>query len=399
MNILYHHRTQGGGAEGVHIREVVGALRALGHNVGVVSPPGVDPMIPPASHGSKDSKKVPSLKKRIIQALPQVIFEALEIGYNIYAARKLKQILSSTPKIDLIYERYAFFCQAGVRIARKFGIPLILEVNEISGIKRQRAQSLVGLCRRFEQETFAQAQAIIVVSEFLKQQLIERGVVSEKIQVIPNAVNPDDFDMNLDTATLKQRYNLLGKTVITFVGMFSHWDRLDQLIEGFAQIYQQAPETHLMVVGEGIQRPDLEQQAERLNVRAHITFSGEVHRKDIPRYIGASDICVLYGSNPFGSPIALFEYMIMGKAVVVPGYEPIAAIVAHNQNGKLFVPDNLSQFVSEVIHLVQSSDERRKLGQNAREKILRSHLWKNNAQAVLEIYARIQGQKIKGIQR
>ena len=43
MNILYHHRTQGKGGEGVHIRGVINGLRKLGHNVLIISPPGVDP--------------------------------------------------------------------------------------------------------------------------------------------------------------------------------------------------------------------------------------------------------------------------------------------------------------------------------------------------------------------
>jgi glycosyltransferase involved in cell wall biosynthesis len=393
MNILYHHRTQGAGAEGVHIREVVRALRNMGQHVEVISPPGVDPMIPPAGRASPGRKF--SLKKRLIRALPQIVFEGMEIAYNIYAARRLRAILNGPRRMDFIYERYAFFCYAGARAARGFDVPLILEVNEISGIKRQRGQAMVGLCRRIEHKIFDQAQALIVVSEFLKQRMMERGVPAEKVHVIPNAVNPDEFDIDIETTAIKQRHNLHGRTIVTFVGMFSHWDKLDQLMEGFARIHQQAPETHLLLVGEGIQRPDLERQAERLRIRDHLTFTGEVPRREIPRYIGSSDICVLYGSNPFGSPIALFEYMIMGKPVVVPQYEPIAAIVNHDQNGKLFVPDNLDQFVARVVELVHSPDERRILGKNARDKILRSHLWKNNAEAVLEIYARDQEQKMK----
>ena len=44
LNILYHHRTQGRGAEGVHIVSIVHALEKLGHRVTVLSPSGVDPL-------------------------------------------------------------------------------------------------------------------------------------------------------------------------------------------------------------------------------------------------------------------------------------------------------------------------------------------------------------------
>ena len=76
MKILYHHRTQGGGAEGVHIREIVTAFRSLGHEVNLISPPGVDPFSVDHTQKSEKSTKV-SLLKKFILALPQIVFEFL----------------------------------------------------------------------------------------------------------------------------------------------------------------------------------------------------------------------------------------------------------------------------------------------------------------------------------
>ena len=59
-------------------------------------------------------------------------------------------------------------------------------------------------------------------------------------------------------------------------------------------------------------------------------------RDDVPAYIDAMDICVLPDSNAFGSPIALFEFMAMGKPCVVPDLGPMRDVIEDNATGIMF---------------------------------------------------------------
>ncbi|MDE2010538.1 MAG: glycosyltransferase family 4 protein, partial [Candidatus Omnitrophica bacterium] len=106
---------------------------------------------------------------------------------------------------------------------------------------------------------------------------------------------------------------------------------------------------------------------------------------DIPSIIGASDICLLAGSNPFGSPIALFEYMAMGKPVVAPRYQPIESIVDDGQDGLLFEPVDDGQFMKMLIELLQDKEKRTRLGRQARQKIEKEYTWENNARKILKL--------------
>ena len=85
LKILYHHRTQGRGAEGQHIRCMVEALRALGHEVRVVSPPGIDPMqtvqSAPARAAASGERGAQSLMSWISRRLPDFLFEIAEISF------------------------------------------------------------------------------------------------------------------------------------------------------------------------------------------------------------------------------------------------------------------------------------------------------------------------------
>ena len=145
LKILYHHRTQGRGAEGLHISRIVESFREMGHEVVVVSPPGVDPLMPKAepsgARGASSGSRLPSLWRWVARNLPGFMFEIAEIIYNIPTYVRLRRILA-IGKFDLVYERYAFFLLAGMLLARRFDVPFVLEANEVSGIElRTRKQS------------------------------------------------------------------------------------------------------------------------------------------------------------------------------------------------------------------------------------------------------------------
>ena len=95
LNILYHHRTQGRGAEGVHISSIVRSLEELGHTVTVLSPPGIDPMEnagnAPIDKSDVSTKGVNSIWKFISKNIPNFLFEIIEIAYNIPSSVRLEK--------------------------------------------------------------------------------------------------------------------------------------------------------------------------------------------------------------------------------------------------------------------------------------------------------------------
>lgn len=386
LNILYHHRTQGIGAEGVHIREIIKSWLETGHCVDVLSPPGVDPFKDDQSQNlsTPKSNKV-SFRNRLVWALPQFLFEILELGYNFWAYPKIKKALKFK-KYDFVYERYSFFSNAAAKACRKFNVPLILEVNEICGIKRQRKQTFVQLCEKNERKVFQQASLIIVVSDFLKQQIIEKGIDEAKIVVIPNGVNANHFDLDVQVTDLQEKYHLKNRLVIEFVGMFSVWDSLSDLLQCFAKIHKKYPQVYLILVGDGLERPRLESLTKELKIQDDVLFAGKVSRRDIPKWIKLADICTLSDSNPFGSPIAMFECMVMEKVVVVPDYSPITRVVTHGEDSLVFEPKNWDQYVDCLCELIADQEKRKRLSLNARKKILAEFLWANNAAKVIELF-------------
>ncbi|MFH1678408.1 MAG: glycosyltransferase family 4 protein [Candidatus Omnitrophota bacterium] len=384
MKILYHHRTQAKGAEGVHIREVVKALRETGDEVFIVSPPGIDVFEEDVSV-SRQGTILSRLWKYISRYFPQIGFEILELCYNLTAHKNIKAVLEKE-KIDFIYERCAFFLWAGAYLAKKYGIPIILEVNEVSGIKRNRPQILKGLIKKIEKQVFTKADAVIAVSSFLKKRIESMGIVSDKIYLIPNAVNIKQFNSDIQGKQVRSEFGLDGKIVLGFVGCFSWWDNLIFLGQAFSDLLKRQPNLHLLLIGDGDAGSELAGFVKQEKLEESITLNDRVPRSRIPEFIAAMDICLIPHSNPFGSPIVLFEYMAMAKPVVAPDLGPIEDVISHNSNGLLFKLNDAETFKQAILELAEDRERRISIGSQAREVVLKRHLWRHNAKRIIEIY-------------
>lgn len=392
MNIVYHHRTQAKGAEGVHIREIVKALKGLNNRVYIASPPGVDISEENLSDtGVKRKLRIATLWKFLARHLPQFLFELLEIVYNFSAMSMLDNFIK-TKDIDFVYERNAFFCWAGVAIARKHKIPIILEVNEISGIKRVRGLLLGFIAHRIERRNFIDASAIVVVSPFLKRQIAARGINEDKIYVVPNGVNLVDFTIHEDkNQVIIKEFDLENKIVLGFVGSFVPWHNFDFLIKSFKQILDLSPKKDivLMLVGDGAQRKYIQKLSRDLGIEKRVIFTGLIKHQDISKYINLMDICIIPHSNEYRSPIKLFEYMAMAKPVIAPDLEPIRAVIADGENGLLFQQGDVADFSSAVISIVSDKEKIKSIGNNARQTIVDNYTWEKNARLVIEIYKKM----------
>lgn len=378
MRILYHFRTRGTGAEAVHIAGIANALGALGHEVVFSSPTGVDPRSTAGQSPYRDQGN-PGLLSRISRKCPGWIFELLEMGYNFASFFRNRRMLNKG-QFDLIYERHAFFLCSSAFL----GLPLVLEVNELVGDKRVRAQPVFSFLARWsDQLIFRKAELIVVVSPHLKRRIEERGVPGEKILVLPNAVNAQEFEHLADARSVREQFHLQGKTVIGFIGWFVEWHRLDRLVEVFARLAANRDDLVFMLVGEGQLHQALLTQARQLGVDQKVLFAGSAPHSKIPEFIAAMDICVVPHSNEYRSPIKLFEYMGQSKAVIAPRLEPIEMIIEDGRNGLLFESESAESFSSQLERLIGDSQLRESLGGRARKDVLEKHTWLNNAQRLL----------------
>ncbi len=395
LRILYHHRTMGRGAEGLHIRHIVEAFEALGHEVDILSPPGIDPRrdagSSPVDMTKVKTRGMMSFWKTISMHTPQFCFELIELCYNLWALPKLLTAHRRRP-YDFVYERHAMFLMAGTWFSRLSKVPLFLEVNEVSGPKRARSQAFRGLAGTVERFVFSRATRVFTVSSFLENKIAERIGSHDSLQVVPNAIHPRDYEQSFSGKEVREKLGLNGKIVLGFAGWFSEWDRLDFLIETFAQLRMETgrEDLHLMLVGDGPVVPQAREQARRLDIENFILFTGPIPRSEVLDYLDAIDIAVLPSSNEFGSPMVLFELLALGKAVAAPALMPILDVIDDGTNGLIFQPLSSSELLQAMKTLVADEEKRAAMGRMARERVLQRHTWEANVRLILNHYGMLE---------
>ncbi len=378
MTILFHFRTQGTGAEGVHLAGMAAAFERLGHRVIFSSPTGVDPRTSAGANPFADKER--GFLARLAAKAPAFFFELLEIGYNLVAGARVQAALHRH-RCDCIYERYAFFLCVTALLAARRNVPLIVEVNELAGDERIRAKPwLLPLAHLADRITFQRARLIVVVSPHLRRRVAEMGIAEEKIVVLPNAVSEETLGAPADGAAIRARHGCEDAVVIGFVGWFVIWHQLELLIAEFAEL---PIRTRLLLVGEGPQQAAIAVQIAALGIERRVIFAGAVPHSEIPDHIAAMDICIVPHSNEYRSPIKLFEYMARGRAVVAPRTEPIAEIIRHGENGLLFTLGDAEDLRTQLAALLADRGLRERLGRQARADVEARHTWTQNARTVV----------------
>ncbi|QWT21710.1 glycosyltransferase [Bacillus sp. NP157] len=382
MNILYHHRTRGRHVEGVHIRGIVNALRALGHSVTVMSFPGADPEheVPEATGAAPRKGRLAG----VVTRLPGVVFELFEIAYNLVTQFRMSRTLRVAP--DLIYERYSLFLFATVWMARRRGIPIVLEINDSALVQRVRPLTMKALARRVEAWCFRQATGLVFISTYFRDHAREAyGDIAPSV-VSPNAVDVASFEPgDFDRDALRAARGLTGRTVCGHMGAFAPWHGVDKFIESVATRLDEAPSLALLFVGDGRMLPAIRERVADLGLADRILLPGRVPHTEIASWIACMDYAVLPDSNEYGSPMKLFEQMCMGVAVVSPDYAPCAEVITDGVTGWLFPRGDAAACVQRVLDLADRGDECRRIGAAAREYIVRERQWRNNAEDLLTL--------------
>jgi glycosyltransferase involved in cell wall biosynthesis len=372
----------------MHISSLVQALRSEGNEVTILSPPGVDPTrtagLMPFLRKADRTRGFQRIWKYISCECPQFAFELFELLYNLFLPFRLLPLLWRQSDA-VLYERHAYFMFMGVLLGKWFRHPVVLEVNELAGFKRARGLIMERLARGVDAWVFSRADHILCVSRVLADEVQKRGANPERVHVLPNAIDPARFQSSDAEQSVRARLGLEDSLVIGHVGLFYRWDRLDILIEIAKRIRVLHPEMKVLLVGDGPEMKNLKQTARTSGMESAVVFSGPVPRDDVPGYIDAMDICVLPDSNAFGSPIALFEFMAMGKPCVVPDLGPMRDVIEQNATGVMFPHTEYEALEKALLRLVEDPVLQIQLGARAKRVVFERHTWAANARFVVRL--------------
>jgi len=375
VKILYHHRTASKDGQDVHIEEMVAAMRRQGHEVMVVAPG-----MPAAARFGHDG----GLVARIKRVLPAALYELLELGYSIYAYGKLKRACDTFGP-DVLYERYSLFFLAGLWLKRRRGLPYLLEINSPLALERAThgGLKLKALANWAERAVWRGADMVFPVTGVLADFVRGAGVAESRIMVVPNGINRQRFPVATDSRDIRAELGLTDKVVLGFVGFIRQWHRLPQVLDAMAAM-ENRDQLHFLIVGDGPGSAEVEAHARQIGMADQVSRVGLVERDRVAAYVSAFDIALNPKVESYASPLKLFEYMGLGRAIIAPDQANIREVLVDGENALLFDPDDPAHFRSRIMRLCGDAPLRRRLGEAASRSIEdKGYTWDNNAHRVL----------------
>ncbi|WP_299167684.1 glycosyltransferase [uncultured Arthrobacter sp.] len=270
--------------------------------------------------------------------------------------------------------------------ARRLGIPFSYEVRGLWEITESSTRAGFATTDRFLQartlETLVAANADVVfaINEQVREELVARGVALESIELLPNAVDPDQFSpLPPHLETFKRLGLKKEQFVVGYAGSMVHYEGLDVLLRAMCHLSDTAA-IRVVLVGDGAAASELKQLARDLGVSDKVDFVGRVAAERIPEYISCFDAVIcprrsLEVTNMV-TPLKPLEAMAAGRPVIASDLPPLRALVGDSgARGFLFSPDDPESLAKCILHVAENEELSSTAARRARKWIVERRTW------------------------
>lgn len=235
---------------------------------------------------------------------------------------------------------------------------------------------------------FRMPSALLANSRAAAQSASALGRLSRRVRFLPNAIDLAAFDRQMDSADSEPAK--IGPRVIT-VGRLVRAKRQDRFLRALTYVRERNPEVRGVVIGSGPMRPELEALASRLGlIPDGVQFLGRCD--NVAALLRQAEIFVLT-SDYEGFPNVLLEAMAARLPVVTTSAGDSAAVVQDDQTGYVVGPEDLQGLTDRIICLADSSELRRRLGEEGRKRVEEHYGFEHLPKRLLAIYREIAVEK------
>jgi len=235
-----------------------------------------------------------------------------------------------------------------LRASRRHAIPMVYEVRALW----EDAGAVHGTHSRISLRY--RADAVTTICEGLRAEMVARGVPSQKITVIPNAVDRGTFSGPVDPdRALAVSLGLDGKTVLAFFGSFYSYEGLSLLLRAVPELQRRQPDIAVLLVGGGPEEDRLRATARELGLGNALVFVGRVSQGEIRRYYDLVDLFVFPRISArlteLVTPLKPLEAMAQERIVVASSVGGHRELIRDRETGYLFQPDDPHSLAESVL--------------------------------------------------
>ena len=233
------------------------------------------------------------------------------------------------------------------------------------------------------------ADCIWVVVEENRERLIDKGIKESKIRVVsnvPELAQPGIINNNLPYQKPKTCFRMI------YIGLLDIFRDLTLILRSIPYILEEGTNIELTIVGDGTEKPMLENLAKKLEIEDFVEFKGWIKSRFIPNFIKESEVGLIpHAVNELTQttiPNKLFGYMMFGLPVLATDMKPVKRIIETEQCG-LIIPNNPRQVAKIILMLKNSPELCREMGDNGRKAIFERYNWQIESKKIFETIERL----------
>ena len=303
-------------------------------------------------------------------------------------------------KVDLIHAHTPYRVGLpALRAARKLKLPFVYEMRgmwEETAVANGRWRPNGPAYRRFqnyETKVLRSADAVVCISETLKQEAISRGVDEAKITVVTNAVDESIINQSTKHELFDEVSDLLNRDkstkVIGYIGSLREMEGVDLTAEATAKLSSKGHDVRFFVLSSNSGQSELKDYCDKLGLGDKAVIAGPVPHDSVAQFYDLIDIFVVSRPNSrvtrLVTPLKPFEAMAMKKAVIGSKLPALEEIIDDGTTGLLYHADDVDSLVEAIQRLLSDDQLSISLSNNAHNWIMLNRTWqdvvKNYSQA------------------
>ncbi len=287
-----------------------------------------------------------------------------------------------------------------IRAGKKLNVPVVYEVRafweDAAASHGTGHEGGLGYRATRMLETWAlkRADAVTTICEGLRNDIIDRGISSDHVTVISNAVNADEFTSGGEPdAMLAQELGITSSTILGFVGSFYGYEGLHLLCRALPQILKSRPNAKLLLVGGGPEEDRLKSLADELGLTEQIVFTGRVPHDQVQKYYDLIEVLVYPRSRirltDLVTPLKPLEAVAINKILVASDVGGHLELIRDGETGNLFKADNVEDLADTVLRVLDTQENWKRQRAAGRHFVENERSWKNSVSNYIDVYSRL----------
>jgi len=308
--------------------------------------------------------------------------------------RKIVQRLFENEKYDVVHVHDLPLARIGYDAKRKYGARFVLDLHENWPVLLQlstHTNTILGKLLssnrqwvNYEKKMCAAADKVIVVVEEAKTRICGLGISPEKVEVVSNTLNIDQFDPIERKEFKTDRFRML------YVGGINYHRGIQNVIKAVSILKKKGIEVYFDLVGNGSYLSDIRKLIAELQVQNNVVVHGFKHYTQICDLYESANVALIphikSGHTDNTVPHKIFQYMYAEIPMIVSNCDPLVRIVDETKSGVAYQFDHPEELANIIGDLHDHPEKLHEFIQHGRQAVIDKYNWKVDGAKLVKLY-------------